>query len=64
MEYGKGGHGDVAELELDVFAGTRVWQGLEHGLQLSYEVAGQRMHPRAYNTMRPKVQVSDIIKEY
>lgn len=63
MEYREGGHGDVGELELDVFAGARVRQGLQHWLQLSYEVAAQRIHPPAYNRKRSKVQVSDIIEQ-
>ena len=63
MKDREGGHGDVGELDLDVFAAARIRQRLEHLPQWSYEMAAQRMHQPAYNTKQEKVQVPDIIDD-
>ena len=63
MKDREGDHDDVGDLELDIFAGARVRQRLEHLPQWSYEMAAQRMHPPAYNTKQEKVQVPDLMDD-
>lgn len=59
MEHREGGHGDVGELELDVFAVAWIRQSFEHCAKLCDEMAGEGLHSWAYSRNLTKVQVSD-----